>query len=32
LRDEIERLPGVELAVELLEQLARDKAPIIAPR
>jgi MGT family glycosyltransferase len=32
LRDEIERLPGVELAVELLEQLARDKAPILAPR
>jgi UDP:flavonoid glycosyltransferase YjiC (YdhE family) len=31
-RDEIERLPGVELAVELLERLARDRAPIIAPR
>jgi UDP:flavonoid glycosyltransferase YjiC (YdhE family) len=30
-RDEIERLPGVELAVELLERLARDRAPIIAP-
>ena len=32
LRDEFERLPGPELAVELLEWLARDKAPIVSPR
>lgn len=32
LRDELERLPGPEFAVELLERLARDKAPIIAAR
>jgi UDP:flavonoid glycosyltransferase YjiC (YdhE family) len=30
LRDEFERLPGPELAVELLERLARDKTPILA--
>ena len=32
LRDEFARLPGPEFAVELLERLARDKAPIIAAR
>jgi UDP:flavonoid glycosyltransferase YjiC (YdhE family) len=31
-RDEIAALPGPELAVELLERLARDKTPIIASR
>ena len=29
-RDEIAAMPGPELAVELLERLARDRAPIIA--
>jgi hypothetical protein len=29
---EVDRLPGPELAVELLERLARDKAPIRPPR
>ena len=32
IRDEISSMPGLELAVELLEQLARDKTPIIAAR
>jgi MGT family glycosyltransferase len=32
LREELERLPGPEFAVELLQRLSRDKAPIIAPR
>ncbi len=32
LRDEFNALPGPEFAVELLERLARDKAPIIAVR
>ena len=32
IRDEIASMPGQELAVELLERLARDKAPIIAAR
>ena len=31
-RDEIVAMPGLELAVELLERLARDRAPIIAAR
>jgi len=31
-RDEIAAMPGLERAVELLERLARDKAPIIASR
>ncbi len=31
-RDEISAMPGLELAVELLERLARDKTPIIASR
>jgi UDP:flavonoid glycosyltransferase YjiC (YdhE family) len=31
-RDEIAAMPGLELAVELLERLARDRAPIIAAR
>jgi hypothetical protein len=30
IRDEITSMPGQEMAVELLERLARDKAPIIA--
>ena len=32
LRDEIERLPGLEFAVELLERLGSERRPIIAPR
>jgi MGT family glycosyltransferase len=32
MRGEIAALPGPERAVELLDQLARDKAPILAPR
>ena len=32
LGDEFNALPGPELAVTLLERLARDKAPIIAAR
>ena len=32
LRDEFERLPGPESAVALLERLARDRRPIVAPR
>jgi UDP:flavonoid glycosyltransferase YjiC (YdhE family) len=32
LRDEFDCLPGPEFAVELLERLAEDKAPIIAAR
>jgi UDP:flavonoid glycosyltransferase YjiC (YdhE family) len=32
LRDEFDRLPGPEFAVELLERLARDKIPILSPR
>jgi UDP:flavonoid glycosyltransferase YjiC (YdhE family) len=32
LRDEITALPGPEHAVELLEQLARNRVPIMAPR
>ena len=32
IRDEITAMPGLELAVELLERLARDRAPIIAAR
>jgi MGT family glycosyltransferase len=32
IRDEITSMPGQELAVELLERLARDRAPIIAAR
>lgn len=31
LRDEFESLPGADYTVELLERLARDKIPIIAP-
>jgi len=31
-RDEIAAMSGLELAVELLERLARDRAPIIAAR
>ena len=31
-RDEIAAMPGLERAVELLERLARDRAPIIAAR
>jgi UDP:flavonoid glycosyltransferase YjiC (YdhE family) len=32
LRDDFDRLPGPEYAVELLERLARDKMPIVAAR
>ena len=32
LRDEFERLPGPDLAVELLERLARGRMPILASR
>ena len=32
LRDEFERLPGVDSAVELLERLALDKVPFIATK
>jgi len=32
IRDEITSMPGQEMAVELLERLARDKTPIIASR
>ena len=32
LRDEFDRLPGPEFAVELLERLGQDKAPIMTPR
>jgi UDP:flavonoid glycosyltransferase YjiC (YdhE family) len=32
IRDEITAMPGQELAVELLERLARDRAPIVAAR
>ncbi len=32
LREEFERLPGVETAVELLERLSREKRPILASR
>lgn len=32
LQDDFERLPGVDSAVELLERLARDRAPIVAAR
>ena len=32
IRDEMDALPGPESAVELLERLARDRAPIIAAR
>jgi UDP:flavonoid glycosyltransferase YjiC (YdhE family) len=32
LRDEFNALPGSEYAAQLLERLARDKAPIMASR
>ena len=31
-RDEISAMPGMELAVDLLERLARDKTPILGSR